>query len=762
MNSKNLQFHQEANFFTIANPHISLRFSTIPPGSLAAFSSEPLGISLFHIPLAVATAETWRIEFPPSQELPPLGSRSAAEFTHNFSQDDSGAGRLEMEWSRLTWPGGELAIRVGITFLLPADSHLCFCRARLHLPAEVNPASLTFLFPNFSGLQPPEPDTSGLFLPLAEGMLITNPAASLSAAQWLYPAELTMQFAGLQIPSHDASLYLAAHDGGGCLKGMRAGPDERGHLHLSLLNFPSSKQDSSGDLRIEYDLAFGLLPGGWPEAARTYRSWAQSQSFCPAAQKKEPPPRDKQPLPPKKEESDSFEEGRYRGLWLLASGSSEEIAAAATTLQRETNTPVRLLWQWWHNCPGDSLYPDYFPPRDGEGTFSRVLSQLKEAGIPAFPVLNTAAASPRSYAWEAMKLKEQASLGPAGNLQEMEANPFSDDTLAAVCPAAGEWLSLLAAICLRLRRLGAEGVWLQRVFAGGEGLRCFSAEHSHPPGGGSHFGEALAAFSCPAVASNPAEIYFPKLLAAVLPGPSREREGRPRGLRTDNWEPIPLLQAVYSPHLRSIGLIGPLNNLFPYDPKWPVSQARPKAVEASLLREEHLLQFTLEAARTLLWGYQAAFSGFDPLLLREYSSRRKLAFLHSLLQIDALEPVETRGEFLGPILADCGPLEADFLVNSLYSRPGQRRSYTRLLPAVLITAWRSAPGKLSLVAVCLQERETQFSCELPLSRFKVASSGKVSVLTFSPEMAGKSARLSLTGNTLSGRLPPRSASIVWL
>ncbi|NIM04624.1 MAG: hypothetical protein GTO55_01730 [Armatimonadetes bacterium] len=759
MSSQALQYHREANFFSITNPHISLRFSTTPPGSLVALSSKALGVEVFHTPLAVASAEMWRLESPHPESSLNVGSRRAHHFSHDFTlEEETGLGRLEMEWRNFTSSQGELPLRVGLALSLPPDSPLCSCRVRLELPADMDGTGLAFLFPNFTGLRPPEPEAARLFLPVGAGLLITNPAASLSGpTEWLYPGELTMQFAGIQMPSHNTCLYLAAHDGKGAIKGFRAGPDRNAHLALRLLNFPSP--DPAGLLTIEYETVFGLLAGGWPQAAKAYRGWAQRQFWH-----KRKPADSRRREEVSSEEEPGFQqgEGTYRGLWLLARGASGQATSAATTLQRETNTPVRLLWQWWHGCPGNSLYPDYLPPRDEEEAFSKTLSLLKEAGIPAFLNMDSSAASPRSSGWDPLNLKQYASLDLNGNLQEAKENPFCDDTLAAMCPASGEWPALLKKICGRLKRLGATGLWLERIVPEEQGLRCFSPQHSHPQGSGNYPNECLSAISCPAVASDPAEVFLHQLQAAILSGTSRERRGRPKGLRSDDWEPIPLLQTVYSPDTRCIGLVGPLNNLFPQDPLWPNPPARPRAAEASLLREEHALQFLLEAARSLLWGYQPALSDFDPLMLRDYANRRKLVFLHSLLQLDAMEPILTRGEFMGPVIADCEPLEVDFLVNSLYSLPGQRRSYPRLVPSVLVTAWKPNPERLLLVIVCLQEKETKFACQLPLSRLGVTSPGKIHVLTFSPELGGKPARLSLTGSEISGHLPPHSASIVWL
>ncbi len=730
MKSQPTQFQRESDHLRLHNAHISLRFSLHPPGSLISLatlrSTSQSEIEVINPTSALAGAETWRVEFPGSS-LPAVSSRQAERFLHHFSPQEDGAGRLDMEWR----VSGPLPLRVWLTLTLPADSSLCYGRGRVQLPSGMPPGGVDFLFPRFSGFPAARLQQAALFLPVGEGLLFPEPHANLAATtDWLYPGDLTMQFAGLQFASSQACLYVAAQDAAGRLKGLRAGPDELGGFSLSFLNFLSP--DPQGSAEIGYELAFGLLPGDWVEAARAYRRWTPFQ----------PPRRD-----------------RTFALWLVQRGDGHQVASAARAMQRETNTPVRLLWQWWHGCPGDSRYPDYLPPREGESAFSSTLSVLKEAGIPVWLGLDAALASPRSRTWGASHLEAHVSLDPGREPREIKENPFADDSLTAMCPAEGAWPSLLNDLSRQIKEVGAQGLWLTRLTPTGAGLRCFSDRHGHPPGAGDYLPSALAGLCDGAIASAPAETFLQRLEAAVFSGSCRERQGRPAGWRSDDWQPIPLLQAVYSPNLNSLGLIGPLSNLFPHDPLWPLPSPPPRRTEVALLRGDYSLQFCLEAARTLLWGCQPALLDFDPNWARDQASLKNIAFLQSLFQVNAAEPA--RGEFLGEVPCESETVEVDFLVNSLYSLPGQRRVFSRTLPAVQATVWRR-DGAVALICVNLLEKEAQFSCRLPLSRLGIRAPTKVYCLTFSREFGGQTAHLSLAGGEISGRLPGRSASIIRL
>jgi hypothetical protein len=499
------------------------------------------------------------------------------------------------------------------------------------------------------------------------------------------------------------------------------------------------------------------------EAAQLYRSWAIQQSWHvrPAAEKRKTQMRS---LDAARDEA-VLSQQEMAGIWLVGRGAGQQVMANALALQRELNAPVRLLWQWWHSCPGEAHYPDYLPPREGDPEIARVLKLLAGAGIPAWLAMNGAMASPNSQTWDNKNLDQLASRDRTGALQEKRQHTFINDTLAAMCPIDDKWPALLGDICRRMHGLGAAGAWLEEILPTGEGLRCFAPTHDHEPGGGA-FLNSLDSFACALSAADPPELYLRYLSAVVLSGVSCERMGRPRHVRGDAWEPAPLFQAVYAPHLSAVGLIGPLNNAFPVDPLWS-EEGRMRSADMHLLHEEYAAQFCLESARTLLWGSQPGLWGFDMASLREQPALRKLAFVRMLLQVNAAENTLARGEFLGMIPVSCPTIEADFLVNPLYAAAGQRRAYTRTVPAVMASAWQGGggtpgQGKPLLILVNLTENPVDFACELPLARLGLVDLRRAYGLTFTPGAGSKPASLALSGAEVSGRLPGHSACIVWL
>jgi hypothetical protein len=679
-----------------------------------------------------------------------LSSRKARDFNYDFEMETNGAGRLEMSWRHFLVEGTELPVGVRVTLILPPNSPLVFARAALEIPPEIKAAGLNFLFPRFAALHLPEPAAAGIFLPWKEGLLISNPMESLPQPKsWHYPGELGMQFSGLQFSGRRGGFYLAAYDAAGCLKGFRAGANGKGQFDFSLMNFPAVE---NGVWEAPYEMVFGWLVGDWLEAARSYRQWAIEQSWVP----KTVLPVSESGLAMRPQNS----EPRFYGCWLLTRKPAQETITAALALQRATNGPIRLLWQWWQGCPGDAKYPDYLPPREGEAEFSQALARLKEAGIRAWIGIDGGAASLRSRQWRSEHLEAQAALNPVGGFWEIEENPFSEENLVAMCPADGKWPAQLEAIAAKLKQFGGAGLWLERLPSAQN--RCFASAHPHPSGGGDYFAAALEKLVRKAAVSDPAELFLRQLEAAVTSSTALERSGRPEGVAGDAWEPIPLRQAVYSPGLSAVGLIGPLMNHFPYDPLWPAAPVAPRAQEALLLQEDYSLQFCLEAARSLLWGMLPGLVDFEGYLLEDTLNLRKLAFLRTILQVNATETALARGEFLGCISADCESAEGEFLVNHLYTLPGQRRVFSKPVPTVQITAWRGREGRLLLIIINLVEKASDFSCQLPLYRLGIPAPKKVYGLTFSPELGGSQALLTLSGGHISGKLPSHSASIVWL
>ena len=737
-----VEFRREANFFTIANPHLALRFSVNPPGSLVSLAG-PAGVELLNPQLAQSHAALWRLEFPQAAGLPSLTSRDAQEFDHNFEQDAGGTGRLTLEWGRLKTGTAELALRVRVVLTLPVDSPVAHCRATLELPDGLSPAGLNFIFPDLSALSLLDPVT-GLFLPLGDGLLIHDPKGNFGApVEWLYPGDLTMQFAGVELPGRAITLYLAAHDPAGALKGLRAGPDDTGDFHLSLLHFPPPTTE------LAYDVMLGLLPGGWPEAAALYRTWAGQQPWQPSHRRRSF-------AAAYGDTSFVDEPAKRHGYWLVGQGEANELVTTAISLQRAANNPVMLLWQWWHNSPGATNYPDYFPPREGVELFTKTLARFKNAGISAWPALDPTAASVQSAAWEARNLKSAAALSLTGGLQEQFEDPFIEDKLIALCPAAPAWQNLLRYLCDQLTALGASGVWLTSA---GATRRCFAADHAHPPGAGDYLTHPALA-PCPAVATDPTELQLSKLEANISSAPSRERAGRLAGLRTDAWEPLPLLQAVYAPHLNSAGLVGPFSNTFPRDPLWPEPAAGPRLSELALLRRDYSYQFSLEAARNLLWGNQPALTEFSTDLIQDPTALKKFAFINTLLQVDAMEPVSARGRFLGPLPVACDSIDVEFLVNSTYTLPGQRRIFVRTIPSVMATAWRNDLGRTVILLVNLRERDADFALDLGDPRLALTDLRAITGLTFTPGLGGKPARLNFIDTRVSGRLAGHSAAVL--
>jgi hypothetical protein len=751
MNSPGVQFRKEANYLTLSNALLALRFSLHPSGSLVSLAAKSAALELFDPSRALAESEFWRLEFFAAGSRQTLSSRKALEFSYDFEVENGGAGRLEITWRKFLLEGAELPLKVQITLTLPPQSPLVFARANLQIPPELDLAGMNFFFPHFPGLSLPEPEAPALFLPWQEGLLISAPVAALPQPQtWHYPGELAMQFTGLQFRSRRGCLYLAAQDAAGRVKGVRAGSDGRGEFDLSLLNFPLPVE--AGTWEVPYELAFGWLIGDWLEAARHYRSWAIRQSWAPEVVL----PVTESGLARRPRET----EPRYHGCWLLNRKPSQEALASALALQRVTNGPIRLLWQWWHDCPGDAKYPDYLPPRESAEKLSQTLARFKEAGIRAWMGIDGVAASLRSRSWQSERLADQAALTESGGFWEIEENPFTEENLVAMCPADGQWPARLKAIGDSLGKLGGAGLWLQRLPSAR--YRCFAEAHPHQAGGGDYRSRELLALVGGAVASEPAELYLRELRASITFGTSLERAGRPAGVAGDSWEPIPLRQAVYAPALSGVGLVGPLANHYPYDPLWSQLPPSPRTQEILLLQGDYSRQFCLEAARSLLWGLQPGLVDYESVLMEDPLSLRKLAFFRTILQVNATETALARGEFLGDIATESEFQEVDFLVNHLYSLPGERRVFSRKVPLVQISAWKGREGRLMLIIVNLSEEESEFSCQLPLYRLGISAPKKVYGLTFSPELGGSQAVLTLSKGRISGRLPGHSASIVWL
>jgi hypothetical protein len=185
---------------------------------------------------------------------------------------------------------------------------------------------------------------------------------------------------------------------------------------------------------------------------------------------------------------------------------------------------------------------------------------------------------------------------------------------------------------------------------------------------------------------------------------SRERYSGP-----DDWQTIPLFQAVYHPFALQYGNYSSLT-MPPYDPLWPAQFAPKKPLR--LLDRKFSRQFYLEQARAFVWGQQPTIANFRASHLRERPE--EIAYVLRLARIRgrSLKFLQ-HGTFLRPPELRVPRLPMDFIRASIYS--GQKSpvtNYCKVQPAALAAAWRAPDGTVGIAVASIHDRPLPVSLNM--------------------------------------------------
>lgn len=500
-------------------------------------------------------------------------------------------------------------------------------------------------------------------LALADGMKLAVPTSwGLEKAvepglhyDEAYPSwGATMQF----VAAYDTTggVYLATHDRKANHKAFRANADEAG-LTLECAHFPAVVE---GDFALPYEVTLAGYDGTYMEAAGIYREFALTAPWAAAG------PVSKRAIPQWLLDTE---------LWLKpgetpwTDDDAECIAATKANIEscRQAkayfDVPISLHWYRWHKIPYDTLYPEYFPTKQG---FADGVKEAQEAGFRVMPYINGRLCDPESETWK------NAASGFAA--RDAEGNPYTEVygskvPLNVMCPTTPYWQTTVSGLVKRLTdEVGVDGVYIDQI-ACAKAERCFADGHGHTPGGGTHWVDGYRTLLTQArgnlkpdgmLTSEECIECWMDLLDAHLVLNSPCNEG----------EMIPLFPAVYSGYTVTFGF-----QYFP--PGEPV----------------HSLGFRSKVVRAFLWGSQLGWidaarlmeagAESDRELLRNLCHARKDA--HDFLQF---------GRFLGPV-----EVKGDNPGHSAEAPGSFGGAYTLNLEGVMATAWRAEDGRTA-VAIC--------------------------------------------------------------
>ena len=636
-------------------------------------------------------------------------------------------GRLTVSYDCVaTEQAGEIRVDVTVTWWLEAGL-LHGALTAEHLPADavLHAAAIpdvTFAYG----------DTTWLVVPHQCGMLVPDAAHEYFEepdprfpARFRYPDHYHFQCFGWK--DGERGLYHDCRDDRGHIKEWSFTPERKGVFRLRVEHFAPRELDPPGRFAVPYPVTLGGFDGGWYEVGRIYRGWAIQRTWA----SRGPETRREEPI-------------ADVACWLWNRGGIAEVAPVAKAFQERLGLPVALDWYWWHQHAYDTEYPDYFPPREGQGAFRAAVRDLQSAGLFVQVYTNGMCCDMDGAAWlpegpRCVVVRED------GEVDHLVYNSFMKHRLGHACGASEEWRRIVCEIADQARGMGLDGLYLDMISACGGGAPCFNKHHAHAPGGGCYGVEGFRSLLQEIRAAHPGlalsseetgECYMDLLDAHISLQTSLERSTYPIGwFFGETAEAVPLFPAIYHGRCIVFGNYTFFDGIPPFDDLWPREFRYPPEEEKdwmALCPD----QTAFELARTVGFGQQPLIANLTMEHLTGERFAPEVKFLLALCRFyHAHRELLLWGDMLPPGRLECDRREIAFLVRSIFTAPGEEKVRRRMYPGLLHSAWRSPAGEAGAILINYSRTATPFTYTPP--------DGYI-----------------VNGGPITGSMPPRSIRLI--
>lgn len=645
------------------------------------------------------------------------GTKTGPNQARKFSYSAKNGEQLSLTWSAFDQVN-EPDLRV--VAVISLDNGDSTSRWRISVEGLRKLAARNVVFPRVGCIAPADgesvavPQWIGEVTPKARA--IVNPAAgSASRREWDYPGTLSMQFLAYYTAAGPGFL-LSTEDESFMRKRLAMWGDGTNGLGFEVIHEVPINDAAAKDYSPSYDVCLRTFGGDWFTAADLYRHWAADQPWVVASRVR-------------KHETPAWV--RDTAIWVWNRGSSAEVLAPATALERYTNLPVSVFWHWWHGCAYDVGFPEYFPPREGVEPFREAVREADANGVHAIVYMNQRLWGMTTKSWSEQNAAAAAVKQPDGTIRPEVYNTFVKAPCASMCMGTTFWRSTYAGLAEKaVKELGVAGIYMDQACTS---LACYDHAHGHPLGGGAYWLDgfremeqdirrrcsdvksvALAGEGC-------GEGWLPDLDLMLSLQVSLERYAAP-----GEWEPVPLFNVVYHDCATQFGNYSSLTRP-PYDSLWPKVFA--PAEPLALLDRKFAPQFRLEQARSFVWGQQPSIANFQTSHLE--SRRDEIDYVAQIARLRQRAFKYLRdGKFLRPPKIDAPQMIIPISRLSIYA--GQQNAvqeYRKSVPQVLASALRADDGGTAIVLANIGESAVPLTLTLPEEDYAVPSESVVYKLT---------------------------------
>ncbi len=649
----------------------------------------------------------WQIDLQTPSGIIPLDIFSASFFRIEKINTQS----LKMIWSdfrEIDLPDFEVVVSVWL------DKNEPVAKWKIYLKGISGREIENVIFPKISSLK----DLQQENLAVADwmGYLLKEPREYMrknnrNYLNWAYPGHLSMQLLMLYNPEK-IGFYLSCNDSLAYRKNFGIGLDSQGYLSCQIDNFPEYSI-SLDTYSPNYEAITGIFKGDWITAAEYYRKWAVQQKWARESRLKN------NLVPPWIEET---------ALWVWNRGKAQGVLPQAEELKKRLGLPVNVLWHWWHGCPYDEGFPEYFPPRDREALFKNQITKAREQGVKALVYMNQIQWGNATESWEKENASQYTVKKIDGKTITHVYNIFSGKALTTMCMGSSFWRDKYASLAEKaINDYHVGGIYMDQACLG---YLCYDPSHNHPQGGGNYWvkgsGELTRKIRSSSRSTDKialsgegvSECWLPYLDLFLTLQVSKERY-----TGVEEWQTIPLFQAVYHPYALSYGSYSSLLSP-PYDDLWPKEFVPSDTLQ--LLNKSFNEQFLMEQAKSFVWGIQPMIANYKDFLATDRKEEIDYLMKVARIRFQGLKYL-LHGEFVRAPEIKAPEQEMKISRLSIYAGRETER-VTELqgkYPTVYAGAWKSDNGMLGIAIASILDQPFPVKLRFNTESYGLKPTGEV-------------------------------------
>lgn len=402
-----------------------------------------------------------------------------------------------------------------------------------------------------------------LFVPGTCGKVIKDAGTRGYKKREVYPRHrTTMQYYAAY--GKVGGIYLGIEDPTGAVKRFNV-LAESNELSLTAEFFGINASNAANSFALHGGSKWQVFDGDWYDAAMIYADFVYKKAeWLPeidAGGRRDIAPRFKDVA---FWISDYIPNSEYQGDNVPASAfgdyknyPDDYWCEAAIRLKKELDVPVAYHVYNWHTIPFNVEYPHFDTPK---AEFLCGLKKLQENGILVVPYINAVSWDTQDgEAGHEISFENTGKHGAVINENgEIVTVPYPQTTvregkevkLAPICPSFEKWHALIEGTIRNLENeVGVDGVYLDEV-AAHPAYSCFNREHSHAPGGGSHWVENYNKMMSRINKNKPKDgYYYTECNAEPY---MKSFDGFLSWIWVENGE-VPAFPAIYSGYIQFVG-----------------------------------------------------------------------------------------------------------------------------------------------------------------------------------------------------------------